>query len=118
MKKVFLFAVALMVFSCVEEEEIPEGILSERQMIDLLIDIRVAEGQVVHLTLKKDSSFTLYKELERRVFESHQVDSSIYVNSYNYYLLNPKKFLSINNIVLDSLKVRQQILTTGRRNSN
>ncbi len=117
-KKVFLFTVALVVFSCEAEEEIPEGILSEKQMIELLIDIRVAEGKVVNLSLSKDSATVLYKALEKRVFESYQVDSADYTKSYNYYLLNPRKFLSINNVVLDSLKVRQQILTTGRRSTN
>lgn len=118
MKKVFLFAVALIVFSCQGEEEIPEDILSEEQMVALLIDIRVTEGKVVNLGLEKDSSIVLYKALENILFESYEVDSATYVKSYNYYLLKPKQFLNINNTVLDSLKVRQQLLTTGRTPTN
>lgn len=117
MKKVFLYAVALMVFSCGEKEQIPEGILSESEMVSMLIDIRIAEGKVATITLNKDSSATIYKELEKQIFENQQVDSAVYLKSYNYYLLHPEKFLSITEVVIDSLKLRQQIVTTGRRSS-
>lgn len=118
MKKVFLFTVALIVFSCGGKEEIPKDILSEAQMVDLLIDIRVAEGKVSNLTLSNDSSTILFKVLEDEIFADHQLDSSVYMASYNYYLLNPEKFLRITDVVIDSLKVRQQIQTTGRRPTN
>ncbi|OEK03662.1 hypothetical protein BFP97_20010 [Roseivirga sp. 4D4] len=118
MKKVFLFTVALMVFSCGDKEQIPDNILSEAQMVDLMIDIRIAEGKVSTITLSNDSSAALYKVLEEQVFEDHNIDSTEYITSYNYYLLNPAKFLRITDIVIDSLKVRQQELTTGRRPAN
>ncbi|MBO3700835.1 DUF4296 domain-containing protein [Roseivirga sp. E12] len=118
MKKVFLFTVALVVFSCGKKEQIPDSILSEAQMVDLLIDIRMAEGKVSTLTLNNDSSAILFKVLEDEIFTEHDIDSTTYMTSYNYYLLNPAKFLRITDIVIDSLKVRQQELTTGRRPSN
>lgn len=118
MKKVFLFTVALIVISCGGKEEIPEDILSEAQMVDLLIDIRIAEGKVSNLTLSTDSSTILFKVLEDQIFAERKIDSSNYMASYNYYLLNPDKFLRITDIVIDSLKVRQQIQTTGRRPTN
>lgn len=118
MKKVFLFTVTLIVFSCGGKEEIPKDILSEAQMVDFLIDIRLAEGKVSNLTLSNDSSTILFKVLEDQIFADHQLDSSVYMTSYNYYLLNPEKFLRITDVVIDSLKVRQQIQTTGRRPTN
>lgn len=117
MKKVFLYAVALIIFSCGKQEQIPEDILGEAEMVSMLIDIRIAEGKVATITLSKDSSASLYQELERQIFENQQVDSAVYLKSYNYYLLHPEKFLSITSIVIDSLKLRQQIVTTGRRSS-
>lgn len=118
MKKVFLYVVIVIAFSCEEKEQIPEDILSKDQMVDMLIDFRIAEGKVATMTLGKDSSQVIFKELERRILEDHNIDSSIYVKSHNYYLLHPKQYLSITDIVIDSLKVRQQELTTSRRFSN
>jgi len=116
-KKVFLYAVVLIVFSCGKKESIPEGILGESKMAELLIEIREAEGKVATITLSKDSSAMLFKELERRIFAELQVDSAVYQKSYNYYLLHPDKFLSITDVVIDSLKLRQQYVTTGRKPS-
>lgn len=115
MKKVFLFTVALIVFSCGKKVEVPANILSEAQMVDIMIDIRLAEGKVSNLTLSNDSSAVLFNVLETQIFADHEIDSSNYIESYNYYLLNPEKFLRITDVVIDSLKVRQQVLTTGRR---
>ncbi|MFY0591220.1 DUF4296 domain-containing protein [Roseivirga sp.] len=118
MKKVFLYVVVFVVFSCGEKEQKPADILDETEMISLLIDIREAEGMVASITINKDSSAILFKALEQRIFEKAQVDTAIYQKSYNYYLLRPEKFMEITSVVIDSLKVRQQYLTTGRRSTN
>ncbi|OEJ99681.1 DUF4296 domain-containing protein [Roseivirga misakiensis] len=117
MKKVFLYVVVIIVFSCGKKEEGPADILSQEQMVSLLIDIREAEGKVATVTISKDSANIVYKELERRIFEKQQVDSALYQKSYDYYLLHTKKFIEITNVVIDSLKMRQQYLTSGRRSS-
>ncbi len=118
MKKVFLYVVAVVFFSCGENEQVPEDILSKEKMVDMLIDLRIAEGKVSTITLSKDSSRVVFAELERRIFEDHKVDSATYVKSHNYYLLHPEEYLSITDAVIDSLKVRQQKLTTSRRPIN
>lgn len=110
MKNVFLLAVLLLVFSCKSDEEFPEGILTEREMVDLLIDIRIIEGKVSVLSVGRDSSRLLYKKLEREVFEKHKMDSLVYRKSYQYYMIHPELYLGVNNIVLDSLKIQQDLI--------
>jgi len=106
-KNVFLLAVLLLAFSCKSEEEIPEGILTEQEMVDILLDIRVLEGKVGILSVGKDSSRVLFAKLERDIFEKHKMDSIVYKKSYQYYMRNPELYLNVNDIVLDSLKIRQ-----------
>ncbi|MFT6828923.1 MAG: hypothetical protein ACJAZV_002217 [Roseivirga sp.] len=113
MKKVFLLAVSFFVFSCGEKEEIPEWLLSETQMVELLVDFRVAEGKVENLNIKNDSSALLFKILERKLFEEHQIDTTIYKNSYQYYILHPEKAVGIFDAVLDSLNLMQQRIAAG-----
>ena len=105
--------VALLLFSCGEEEKRPEDILDEEQMINMMIDLRIAEGQVAVLTLGNDSSVNLFKELEKRIFTKHLVDSAIYIKSYQYYMMRPERALFITDAVIDSLKVRQQTGNAG-----
>lgn len=109
MKKVFLLAVFFAAISaCGKQETVPDDILSEDQMVDILIDIRTAEGKVSTLNLSKDSSANLYAILERRIFEKHELDTTVYTESYNYYILHPERLLAITDRVIDSLKLQVQ----------
>jgi len=112
-KKVFLLAVSFFVFSCSEKEEVPEWLLSEAQMVELLVDFRVAEGKVANLNIKNDSGAVVFKILERKVFEAHQIDTTIYKNSYQYYILHPEKAVGIFDAVLDSLNSMQREIAAG-----
>lgn len=107
--------VAFLLFSCGGEEKRPDDILPEDKMISVMIDLRLAEGKVAVLTLNNDSSRVLFKELEKRVLSEHEIDSAIYVKSYQYYMLRPEEALYIADAVIDSLKVIQQITETGKR---
>ena len=105
-KKLFLLTVTLLVFSCGKDETLPEDILPKMQMVDLMIDIRMAEGMVGTVTMGADSAQVIFNALEKRIFDKHGLDSASYVKSYNYYLMHPELFLEVSDIVLDSLKAR------------
>jgi hypothetical protein len=107
-KKVFLLAVTLIVFSCGENEKDPEWLLSESEMVELLLDFRLAEGRATNLGINEDSAVVVFKALERNVFKVHQVDSSVYKESYQYYILRPERAMVIFDAVLDSLNVIQK----------
>ena len=111
-KNIFVLMVLPLMISCSgSPQEIPKDILTEGQMVDLLIDIRIAEGKVGTLSLGSDSSRNLYRILEKKIFEDHGVDTATYIKSHQYYLLNPERAMNITGILIDSLKVRQQRLT-------
>tara|TARA_A100000171_G_C2115718_1_gene137680 strand:+ start:154 stop:498 length:345 start_codon:yes stop_codon:yes gene_type:complete len=107
-KKLFLLAVCCLFFTCGSKEELPEGLLSESEMIDIMVDIRVAEGKVTHLLLPADSAKKVFKILEKRIFEEHNVDTVAYKKSYQYYLLHPEKASVIFSTTLDSLSVMKE----------
>jgi len=107
-KNVFLLTVFLLLLSCKSNEEIPEGILTQQEMVDILIDIRIIEGKVSVLSVGRDSSNVMFAKLEQDVFEKHDMDSLVYRESYQYYMNKPELYLLVNDIVLDSLKVMQE----------
>lgn len=114
LKKVFLLAVVVLLGACESAPQDPTNILSEAKMVDIMIDVRIAEGQVNGLSLSQDSAQSLYEYLENKIFETHEIDSAEYVQSYEYYMLNPMKMLRITDTVIDSLKVRQNMLTAPK----
>lgn len=114
-KKFFLLMVFVVFLGCKAKDKLPEDILSHQEMVQVLIDVRIAEGKVNAVTQFKRYEYELFRILEKEIFEKHKVDSSTYVKSYNYYLSHPEQYLAITDEVIDSLKVRQSRLN-GRQN--
>lgn len=102
----FLFSILLV--SC-DSDEVPSGILSEDQMVNVLIDIQLTEGMVSALPIPYDSSQVLYSLMEKEVFIKHGVQDSVFVNSMLFYLEDAKKMDEIYTRVIDSLVVRETI---------
>lgn len=106
-KKLFLLAVCLGVMACGKETlVVPDEVMDQQAMVDVLIDIRVAEGMVGSLNLKEDSAKAVFKAFEKKIFQEHGIDSASYTSSYNFYLTHPELYLEVTDVVIDSLKAR------------
>jgi hypothetical protein len=98
----------LFIFSC-GNEKTPKGILAESEMVELLIDIHMAEGYVSSFPIHYDSSAKLYPLLEKRVFDKHKVSDSVFKVSLEYYMKDVRAMSSIYDRVIDSLSVREKV---------
>ena len=112
MKKipVFIFIFTLLIFSC--SDKIPEDILSKDEMTNILIEMHLAEAKVGSLGLNTDSSALLYEAMEKRVLEEQNLSEAAYLKSYNYYLENIKLMEDVYARVVDSLSLRESIVTS------
>jgi hypothetical protein len=102
----FTLAVAV---SCAPKEEKPELLLSEKQMISLLIDMHIVEGQAYSLNVSMDSSKVLTALLGNEVLKKHNINEAVFLENYNYYLLRENQMRMIYRAVLDSLNLKQKI---------
>lgn len=102
-------AIALLfgAFSCTSNND-AEGILSEDTMVNILVDIHLTEGFVQSLSIPYDSSKILYPILERRIFEKHGVQDSVYVKSLEFYLRDAAKMEYLYERTIDSLSVKEK----------
>lgn len=108
MKYTYLaFAFIFVLVSCSEKDE-PENILSEDQMVNILVDIHLAEGFVQSLSIPYDSSKVLYPILEKQIFEKHGIPDSVYIESLEYYLRDVSKMEYLYERTIDSLTVREK----------
>jgi hypothetical protein len=107
-KKLIIFF--LLLTACIKEEKTPPNILSQEKMVDVLIDIHIAEAKANRVSLRSyDSIQAYYKKLETDVFKKHQVDSAVYRKSFIYYLDHMKQMDEIYSTVIDSLNVREKV---------
>lgn len=105
-----LFIVSVLFFSCrpdrQEDEVVPETILSEEQLVNVLTDAYLAEGasgiNIKNVTGEKFDSAYIFNPLKDNHIEKAQFDSSI-----SYYTKHPKKLKIIYDKVLVRLSIAQ-----------
>ncbi len=105
-----LFIVSILLFSCKppkeEDEVVPETIMNEEQLVNVLTDAYLAEGasgiNVKNVTGEKFDSTYIFNPLKDNNVEKAKFDSSMV-----YYSKHPKKLKIIYNKVLDKLSAAQ-----------
>ena len=106
MKNTFFFIMGLIVFSCVDRNKIPSGIIEPVQMKKILWDVLQAQALSKEIS-KKDSTVNEVAEtklLTQKVFEIHRIKSDDFERSYSWYTSHPDIMLE----VIDSLNNEEQ----------
>lgn len=109
MKRILTLLLFLTLFSSCDRDTTPSGILSESELVNVLIDIQLTEGIVSALPISYDSSQVLYSLMEKDVFIKHGLEDSVFTRSMLYYLEDAKKMDRIYARVIDSLVVRESV---------
>ena len=92
------------------DPKLPMDVLSQEQMVSLLIDFYLIEGKVRVIKQPQDSAVSVFHVFEQELYKKHQTDSTQHMLSYNYYLDHPKELNEIYIAVVDSLNLREKVL--------
>ncbi|QZT35797.1 DUF4296 domain-containing protein [Halosquirtibacter xylanolyticus] len=107
LKKSIIVALLISIMvSC--KDKTPEGILSPKEMEDVLVDIHIANGlynSKYDLKLNYDN---FDDDLYLSVLKKHQVSDSTVVESMFYYSEQPELLNQIYSQVMNDLKVRNE----------
>ncbi|MEP6583567.1 MAG: DUF4296 domain-containing protein [Ginsengibacter sp.] len=105
--KTFLFVISTCIWiSCSDKNKTPPGIIPLNEMSRIMWDIIRAQS-FANETSRKDSSINVEsqtKALTKKVFEIHNVSSSLFDKSYDWYSSHP----DILRIMFDSLYSQKQ----------
>lgn len=113
MRFLFSIVIVLIMLSCVSEER-PTAVLPPDEMVHVLKNIYLMEGKVSRLGLSRDSSITVFNHLSGRLFDSLQINDSVFNVSMNYYQDHPDVLEDIYGRVVDSLNLQEQKILSGR----
>jgi hypothetical protein len=108
---IFAYILLLACLSCTKTTP-SKAVLSEEQMVSILLDIQLTEGKVSSLPVTFDSSQVLYSLMEKDIFFKHGVSDSVFTSSMLYYLEDAGKMDRIYARVIDSLVVLENTPTT------
>lgn len=98
--------VAALLFSC---SKVPDGILSEKEMKAVLIDMQLAEAMI-------STDYEKYKDdaekeaLYQAVFRKHEIEQAVYDSSLIWYGRNLDVYMQVYDLVLAELNERQKAL--------
>jgi hypothetical protein len=88
------------------------AVLSEEQMVDLMVDIRLLEGAYSYHYRTIDSSSVKIKDYYQQVFERHGTSVEQYQDSYNFYALQDGKLPELEAAIMEKLEYMQAQLET------
>ncbi|CAN5355939.1 hypothetical protein BH09BAC3_BH09BAC3_09410 [soil metagenome] len=98
--------------SCKKDKE-PEGILSQGQMVDWMLDIYLAEARTQSFTFSRDSVYKVFLPYQDSIMRQKGISDSLLQKSFQYYFENPAKLEAVYDIVIDSLSLQEQRLLPG-----
>lgn len=88
--------------------EKPEGLINEKNMIKMLIDIHIAEATFTHMrydsVMKNSSSENFYYS----ILEKYQIPDSVFEKSFVFYASTPKHFEEMYQDVMNKLSEIEQ----------
>lgn len=104
---------AALLFSC---SKVPDGILSEKEMKAVLIDMQLAEA-VINTDYKTYGDDAQKEALYQAVFRKHKIEQAVYDSSLIWYGRNLDVYMQVYDLVLAELNERQKALGDVQANA-
>jgi len=117
--KNLLVIFSLLIFTLVSCDKLPiekpKNLIKEKMMIDMLVDIHIAEATFTHFrydtTMLKSTSADFYYS----VLDKYEVQDSIFEKSFVFYVSTPRQFEKMYRKVMNQLSEIEQEYS-GRKN--
>jgi hypothetical protein len=108
-KKSFLiFLAGLLLQACTSPiDPAPAGLIPEKKMTAILVDIHIAEARIENLGLPQDTGSVHYQRLQQELFKKHKITADRFYKSFDYYVTNVSELDKIYEKVVDSLSVKE-----------
>jgi Domain of unknown function (DUF4296) len=106
MKKIG-FVLLLFLAACSTKTKRPSDILDEQTMINVLVEVHLAEAKLNNYQAEPATRQELFREFEQRILQNAGLDSATYKKSYDYYLENLEAMNVIYMAVKDTIENRR-----------
>jgi Domain of unknown function (DUF4296) len=108
MRRIILFGILILLISACGKPKKPEDILSEKQMVNALTELYLAEEKANRMASTYDSTKKIFSLFSDKAFEKAGVSDSVFRKSLDYYMTDPEKLEKIYSTLIDSLNLKAQ----------
>ena len=110
MKKIhFIYLVLIVFISCSSSEELPVGILNQEEMVNLLVDVEIAQAKM-KFEVASEGKKPNYIEEYNAVYKKHNLTKDQFLNNINYYCSDPLEMRKVYDKVIIRLTEQQAAL--------
>ena len=107
MKRLCYFILFLFVTGCGKTKvELPAGVLTQKEMIPLLVDMHIARAATGLYNAGDTSLFTMNDYIPY-ILKIHHIESAVYDSSISYYTLHPELMKEMYDDVISELSKKQ-----------
>ena len=111
----FIIIFSLFLFSFGKKQErVPENILTEEKMVDVMVDMHLVETASNLKLLPLDSTDLPYREYFASVFVTHGVSKAEFDSSMFHYTTHTEQMNAIYDKVLERLNQMEAEISPGR----
>ncbi|HEY8404129.1 MAG TPA: DUF4296 domain-containing protein [Flavobacteriales bacterium] len=89
-------------------------VLTEEQLINLMVDIRLLEGAYSYHYRAIDTSEVKLKDYYQQIFEKHGTSAQQFQDSYNFYASQDGKLPELESAIMEKLEYMQVALETAQ----
>jgi hypothetical protein len=90
-KYITLFFSVLLFLTACQNQKQPKGVLNEKDMISLLLDIHITDGSVYQVPQVPDSLYKYSSQKYVALFKRHHTTDAVYKTSLKYYSKQPER---------------------------
>src|SRR6476620_8080534 len=109
MKHIYILLLSIFVLTACRRHVPPQGILEEKQMVEVLTDLSVVDGYMKTL-LYSDTLRIQGKNYYATVYKNHNTSKAVFDKSMKYYSLQPVLLDSMYSKVNKRLEVKEKRL--------
>jgi hypothetical protein len=97
------FSVLIFLTAC-SGNKVPDGIIAQNKMTNLLTDIHIVDGSMYNVMQFPDSLYKYGTDKYQVVFRKYHTDSVQFKKSFQYYASNPDKLQAIYDQITTNIK--------------
>ncbi|MBB5394500.1 DUF4296 domain-containing protein [Mucilaginibacter sp. AK015] len=105
-KYISLFFSVLLGLTACQSNQLPEGVMKEQQMISLLTDIHLTDGEIYMVPQIPDSMYKYASAKFNNVFKKHHTTDAAFKKSLKYYTTQPEQLQDMYNKIDAILKAK------------
>ena len=109
MKRLQLFIIPLLLLTACQKNKLPEGVLDEQRMINVLADLSVIDGYMSSL-MYTDTLRIEGRSYYATVYKNHNISREIFDKSLKYYSNQPVLLDSMYSKVTRKLEAKERYL--------